>query len=579
MSWTDPLLRGRSRQPSVCLNTGANTTRGTMNNFSIGPWSRVLVRLNAVSTDTIMASLPKDRKRGLTTPENSNRAAANSPSSASTRPQKRIRSGGATASSARLLQLTQAQPSSTRDPFVLLPLHVLSDIVEYLSPLDVIVHQRVSKSWRVILASEYIYTLALRFHFPFSPEAKRAWRLHRGGERFPEAAVGGYRAAAARYTRRPRQISTIRCGGMGGGRWVAADGWLAFDEGYLGRDNRIGVQKLGVGAAGRGWIKIGMTRVQDLAIGGGFLRGLFMLSPEDPDDGYDTGPWVMRLYDLKDLSLVWEVSVPQHVEVTQNMSDSHTGYIAYDKKATMDGAYPGGTMDFHLLSLATGEATLVLKGIECRLSGTRSSYLTPNCEILAVGTHDNIYLFSIPSGGTLLSTIPNPYRSPPPLDFSADPPRLQFDFSEVTNALSIIDDYDIHDAKSWKIHIRSATDVELREAINYHSCPIDEVYGFDPPQATQLFGPHGDSIVLFPFKEGLEIEALCYDGAVDYTRRKVHPQEEEGVMELEPRRRIPGMWLKGAVRDERWVVIKGSDAMADPWENRVSWTVVDFGTD
>jgi len=551
-----------------------------MNNLpSIGPWSRVLVRLDAVPTSTIVASLPKNRKRGvMSTPDNGNGVpAASSPTAGSSRPQKRIRSGGATAaaSSARLLQLTQAQPSATRDPFALLPLHVLAEIVKHLNPLDVVVHQRVAKAWRVILASEYIYTLALRFHFPFSSEAREVWRLHRAGERFPEAAVAGYRAAAARYTRRPREIETVECVGTGLGRWIATDGWLVFDEGLRRRqESRIGVQKLGGGEAGRGWIVIGTNTVQDLAVGGGFLRVLLGPGgPGDSDPDAGTGSWLLRLYDLRGLSVIWEVPVPEHVDVTQNMSESHTGYIVYGRRTATE----GGTMSFHLLSLATGGATTVLEGIECGPWAARSSYLTPNSEILAVGTSDNIRLFSIPSGGTLLATvpIPSPCRKPPPEDAATGPPRLHFHFSEVTRTLSIIDDHDGSNARAWRIHVRSAADVQLRETINYRSHAIDASRGGADIEARQLFGPHGDCIVLSPLRKGLEIDAVWYDGAAECARRRVHPPQEEepDAMEMEPRRRVPGMWLEAAVRDERWVVVRGSDVATD---SRV-WVAVDFG--
>ncbi|KAI5858943.1 hypothetical protein BZA05DRAFT_382841 [Tricharina praecox] len=368
------------------------------------------------------------------------------------------------------------------------------------------------------------------------------------------------------------------------GCWVAADSWLVFDEGLCGRDeNRVGVQKLGGGEAGRGWITVGVNRVQDLSVGGGFLRVLLNPGPGDADESDNTtGPWSMRLYDLSDLSLVWQVGVPAHAAVTQNMSDSHTGYIVHDKEATADGAHPRRTIVLHLLSLKTGEATTVLSGIEYRLWGTRASYITPNSEILAVATCDNIRLFSIPSGGTLLSTVPihqqqqNIPLQPP----TTSPPQVHFAFSSVTNTLSIIDD---SAAKSWKIRILSATAVELHEAITYGRTDV---------QATQLFGHHGDCIVLSPSEKGVQIDAVCYDGAVEYARRRVLPppagEEEQGAamevevqMEVQPSRcRIPavGMQLAGAVRDERWVVFKGSNEVANSDGHAAFW-VVDFGSD
>lgn len=100
----------------------------------------------------------------------------------------------------------RARPAASNDPLAKLSLELASEIVCYLNPADVVALQRVSKQWRVVLASEYIYTLALRAHFPGCEETRRVWELHEGGrEMYPEEAVDGYRNAARRWCERRRR--------------------------------------------------------------------------------------------------------------------------------------------------------------------------------------------------------------------------------------------------------------------------------------------------------------------------------------------------------------------------------------
>ncbi|KAI5789009.1 hypothetical protein EDC01DRAFT_775442 [Geopyxis carbonaria] len=170
--------------------------------YSIAPWARTLARLDGVheSSQKQTLAMPRPSRRRTpppTTPANSESRKSPSPPPSLTRTRtSRPPSSAVTTSSLHLARITQPQPTRPTDPLRILPLHIVATILEHTAPTDVIALQRVSKTWRGILASEYIHTLALRWHFAHTAAAARVWRIHRSpqGERFPAAAVPAFRA-------------------------------------------------------------------------------------------------------------------------------------------------------------------------------------------------------------------------------------------------------------------------------------------------------------------------------------------------------------------------------------------------
>lgn len=312
---------------------------------SIAPWSRVLQRLDGVPTEVVEASVPKP-------------------------PRKRIRFADSPESPAHPLRPRRAKAAAKNalrktDPYDVLPAQLVRDIVAYLHPLDLVRHQRVCKNWRSLLASEYMYTVGLRMHFPFSPEAAHVWRLHAAGERFPAAAVDAYRAAAFRATRRAVDSWTLRpC--VGATHWQPSAlraGWFVYAENVSSEDsNRIGVMRLGPHAAGSRYIPVGKFVV---ALELGSIAGGSDSDGDDDGDGDGDGDsdggcdgdgdgdgrvavvaaigagW-LRLYELADLSVRWEIAVPPDA-VLANVTGSATGWYAADA--------------LHLVSIANGEPT------------------------------------------------------------------------------------------------------------------------------------------------------------------------------------------------------------------------------
>ena len=76
---------------------------------------------------------------------------------------------------------------------------MVAQLLPYLDPLEILTLQRVAKQWRMVLASEYVYTEALHAHFRGTEEEMRVWELHEGGEKWPEEAVEGFLDAAKRW--------------------------------------------------------------------------------------------------------------------------------------------------------------------------------------------------------------------------------------------------------------------------------------------------------------------------------------------------------------------------------------------
>ncbi|KAF8253072.1 hypothetical protein K440DRAFT_657604 [Wilcoxina mikolae CBS 423.85] len=60
---------------------------------------------------------------------------------------------------------------ASTDPFARLDGDAVAYIIELLHPLDVILLQRVSRSWKLLLSSDWTSRIALIHHFPCSPEA------------------------------------------------------------------------------------------------------------------------------------------------------------------------------------------------------------------------------------------------------------------------------------------------------------------------------------------------------------------------------------------------------------------------
>ncbi|KAF8253931.1 hypothetical protein K440DRAFT_618460 [Wilcoxina mikolae CBS 423.85] len=480
-----------------------------------------------------MASLPKNL---TTTPQNTI-----PPMFGSSPPVKkhtRFSNPSATtaASSARLSHITQPAPSTTTDPFSLLSLHIVSEIIHYLHPLDIIAHQRVSKAWRVILASEYIYTISLRAHFPFSPEAGKVWKLHRSGERFPAAAVEAYRSAAYRSSRKAVSSSTLRPQKSGGGNglWALQGGWFVFLEAmHMHEKNRVGVQRLGESAGGRRWINFGKVTVRDLAVGSGCLRV--------------TGQGWTELYELRRLSRRWRIQVPREA-VLLNIADDVTGYVTSE--------------ELHLISLETGET---IKKIALDLPTTTMwCYITPSGDfvIIAIAGEPGVRVYSTSGLPAKTITIPGTLQKP------------TIRFSSVTNTLHVSGD-----STAWRIAIK---DWSVVETISY---PLGRWHG-EAVAGVELLFPSDTSLGVYIARQrGLEVGVTEHSLHNDQGRAvmKMHESSHRSVGLLSGDRRVRtgddgnGLWIVNEVRcddgDERWVVVRGRD------DKGPMWVVMDFGSD
>jgi hypothetical protein len=518
--------------------------------FSIGPWSRVLRRMDAIPTQTVVASIPRTRKRALqATPENTQPPEVSPPMK---RTRFNHRATETAAASARLLQMTQPKPSTTTDPFELLPTHILADILQHLSPLEVISNQRVSKAWRVVLASEYIYTLALRWHFPFSSETQSVWKLHNSGERYPAAAVDGYRAAAARYSRVPRDVKTFRtapAGYEGNLIWTMERERLVFCEDLRGGDKRIGIRSMSDGPGTIDWINLGRVEVVDLTTGGGLLRVYYRWNERQhcgPSDVERCGTW-MRLYDLSDLSLKWKRQMTDVVAMVGNMTETCTSYL------TMTGA---GFYGLHLLSLSTGEQMKSLS-ITASLPPKLplSSFLTPNNDFVVTLTDDSqLRIFSTETG-VLVTSIPI---------HAGNHPAIRYHFSEATNTLSVTDEVS---STVWMVSFRD-NDVKLRDTVQY-TLPFPR-FDSSTGNLTAVISPEGKSFGVYVDVERLKMDVVSHSG--DETTSSKRTVDLMEALRMEGY--ITGqLALQGFQCDERWAVARCLDG------NGTVWVVVDFGTD
>lgn len=387
----------------------------------------------------------------------------------------------------------------------------------------------------MILASEYIYTISLRAHFPFSTEAERVWKLHRSGERFPAAAVEAYRSVAYRSSRKTVLSSTLRARGGGWGLWALQDGWFVFAEGIHWQEkNRIGVQRLGEGAGGRRWITIGKVIVHDLEVGGGCLRV--------------TGEGWMELYDLCQLSRRWRIQVPVEA-VLLNVADAVTGYVT--------------TEELHLVSLATGEAT---KKIVVDRPGTPTwCYITPSGDFVVIAGTNELGVLVYSTSGLPTRTIPIPSSLPKP----------KIRFSSVTNTLHISGN-----STAWSIAIKDWSVVETT------SYPPGKWYG-EAVVGVELLFPSETSLgVHISGEKGLEVgitEHSSHKGQADNTVTKMHVSSHRSVVLSTGDRKIRtgddgnGLLIVNEARcddgDERWVVARGRD------DKGPVWVVMDFGCD
>jgi hypothetical protein len=474
--------------------------------FSIGPWSRVLQRLDAVPTATIMASIPgSSRKRALeeaATPENTQPPTEEdggrfSPPTKRARFHNRRTTETTAAASARLLQMTQPKPSTTADPFEFLPTHVVAEISQYLSPLEIVRNQRVSKAWRVVLASEYIYTLALRWHFPFSSEAANVWKLHHGGERYPAAAVDGYRAAAARYSRLPRGVRTFRIGAASDDQarewdrqdrvWAMGEGWLVMCDGVVGGDKKIGVHRLSDRMEDVKWIDLGSVTVLDLAVGAGRLRVHYRWNEGRSPEVERDGAWV-RMYDLSDLSLKWKREVDDNSVMVGNMTATCTSYLTKTE---------AGARNLHILSQSTGEQIKSASIPEMTSpKPPLTSFLTPDNKFLAALIDDYTRIFSTETG-ELVTFMPtrvwdrsqriqidfaNPRHDSVLRDSNHQP--IRYHFNEATNTLAVTDGVE---SKVWLVSF-CGNKLKGRDFID---CP------YSSKQSKTVLSPEGHKFSLY----------------------------------------------------------------------------------
>ncbi|KAA8913772.1 hypothetical protein FN846DRAFT_928574 [Sphaerosporella brunnea] len=525
--------------------------------FSIGPWSRVLQRLDAIPTEIVMASVPRSRKRALqSTPEGTQ-----PPSDASefSPPTKRMRftkrsAKTTAAASVRLHQMTHPKPSTTTDPFEFLPTHIVADVLRYISPLEVIRNQRVSKAWRVVLASEYIYTLALRWHFPFSSEAENVWKLHHGGERYPAAAVDGYRAATARYSRIPKDVKTWRTTPASREAdmiWTLGEGRLVFCDTLDEDKRRIGVQGMEEGSGTTKWIDLGNVSVMDLTVGGGLLRVYYRRNgggSSGRSGAERPGSW-MRLYDFSDLSLKWKTQVEDGAVMVQNMTEAYASYLSVNE------AY-----NLHLLSSSTGEQIKLPSSIHAPSVSTPplSSFLTPNNSFLVLHTDDSqLRIFSTETGDLATSI---PVRA-------ANHDSIRYHFCEATETLAVTDGID---STAWMISFRD-NKVNLRETLNHTASTVPLRLNTATPKA--VLSPEGHNFAVYIEGEKAMMDiALPSSEGVATSKRAVELLESPRG-KLEEGSVTTSLSVREFRCEERWVVVRFLDG------DGTLWVAVDFAAD
>lgn len=536
---------------------------------SIGPWARVLQMLANVPTSTITASMPKRRQTSTTSGRPSK-----------TRPHKRARFSSDPPAS--------IDPKPSTDPFSRLPLNLIANIVRDLNPLDILIHQRVCKSWRVVLASEYIYTLSLRQQFPYSAEAARVWELHLGGEQYPSASVEAYRAAAYRHSRRqlarPVQVKRYNCKNGQSGTlrkaWTIGDGWLVFNEVEArSKKNRLGVQRLGEATAGRRWIKFPYALAMDLALGGGFLRVYLTVDIPQPNKPIRVYKEI-RVYDIQTLSLVWTHRLPLGInaDLTQNIDKDHTAYIVQSPEQNPPTLGETRQYDLHILSVPTGEDTIIpimIPGGETPVT----SFLTPTT--IAVSTADELLFFSTTTGA-LLESLPLPHFLPTPERFaqratdrgyrwtngrSLPPPpgHLKYRYSASANTLHVT-----NKQKAWTIAIergRISVQPETTRAVmepDGYPLLLHDGEGTGMELRTQTDRePYENNCVW-----SLYLDVLNCAGE----RRRVLIVDEKAGRDA-MRERFDMDRINGGLCDERWVVVGYVS------RNEGGWMAIDFGLD
>lgn len=192
------------------------------------------------------------------------------------------------------------------DPFSRLGEFEVAHLVEFLSPIDIIRLQRVSKLWRYMLNSDYISRIALLRHFPHVSQSRELRDSHFSKSSVPVDVVLLWKRVVYQYhTRRMGQPTRMHQVLMDFTdsqlEWDVAEGYVAWISNV--RDDRVlrvkslepGESELREIELTGDWLEYDerditvLLRVVTLKI----VKGLAILSLEYPADwnGFAHPPW------------------------------------------------------------------------------------------------------------------------------------------------------------------------------------------------------------------------------------------------------------------------------------------------